>query len=218
MLAFLAGGSTRTNNCFARYLVHPAEVTYDQLRLAQSPLAQDRCWGSKLRRAAEATLQIAKNEEVCYAELGGWAIAEHYRNTKAALETLLALYLWAETIGHCLCSCMATVQDRSSSILRRMGAGALMDGGEPFPSYFDLQYGCTMEMLGFDSRQAPTRFAALLDEMRPKLAQFAILQPSHDQSSSFLLTPLAYPLLFRPGQPNLQARAKQSVPHKQVSP
>ncbi len=200
----------------ARYLVHSSTATYDQLRIAQSPLANDLCWGRKLRRTVEATLHQTRNEQVSYAELGGWAIAEDYRNTKAALEILPATYLWAEMIGHCLCSCTATVRNHSSSILRRVGASSLMDGGEPLPAYFDAHYSCMMELLGFDSRQAPARFTPLLNEMRPKLAQSPILQQSSEQAFSVSLQPTAYRPSVRRTQISLQRQAKQSVPPRPV--
>ncbi len=205
----------RTIGC-ARYLLHSSTAGYDQLRIAQSPLAHDLCWGGKLRRSVEATLHQTRNEQVGYAELGGWAIAEDYRNTKAALEILLASYLWAEMIGHCLCSCTATVRNHSSSILRRAGASSLLDQGEPLPAYFDANYSCMMEILGFDSRQAPARFTPLLNEMRPKLTQSPILQHSHQQASGISLQPPAYCPSFRPTQLSLQRQPKQSVPLRLV--
>ncbi|MDQ2832896.1 MAG: hypothetical protein M3Y50_03955 [Acidobacteriota bacterium] len=171
----------------ARYLVHSSHATFDQLRVSQSPLARDAIWGSKLRRAIEDTLQTTRNEHIGFAELGGWAIAEEYRNTKAALEILLGSYLWAEMIGHCACSCTATVRNHSSSILRRMGASSLMhNNAEPLPPYFDDHYDCTMELLGFDSREVPPRFNPLLNEMRSKLAQSPIIQHC-DEETSFSL-------------------------------
>ncbi len=174
----------------ARYLLHPPEARYEQLRVSQSPLAQDPFWGSKLRQAVEDTLERTRNEQVGYAELGGWAIAEEYRNTKAALEILLGSYLWAEMMGHCLCSCTATVRNHSSSILRKMGASSLTDKGEPLPAYFDPQYGCSMELLGFDSRSAPSRFTPLLNEMRPKLAQFPVVHPSCEGRPNLFFAPV----------------------------
>jgi hypothetical protein len=54
----------------ARYLAHSSEVTFDQLRVAESPLGRDPIWHSKLRRITENTLQIARSEQIRYAELG----------------------------------------------------------------------------------------------------------------------------------------------------
>ena len=192
----------------ARYLLHSAEATYQQLRIAQSPLAQDPLWGSKLRQVLEDTLQRTRHEQIGYAELGGWAIAEEYRNTKAALEILLASYLWGERIGHCVCSCTATVRNHSSSILRRMGASSLRHQGEALPAYFDAQYGCTMELLGFDSRQVPPRFTPLLQEMRSKLAQSPMIQYSDAAETSFSLD-LAHLQAMLPAQPGSTPRLLQ---------
>ncbi len=189
----LVDGHDQTIGC-ARYLVHPPEATYEQFRMAQSSLAQDPHWGTRLRQTAEATLQRARDEQVRYVELGGWALAEEYRNTKASLEIIVAPYLWAEMVGPCLFSCKATVRDRASSVLRRVGAQSLTHCGEPFPAYFDPQYNCTMEWLGFDSRQVHPRFDLLLDEMRRKIAQSPVLQPSHEGAPS----PLPHLPAYRP--------------------
>ena len=180
----LVGPSDNVVGC-ARFLLHSPDATYDQLRISHSPLASDSVWGSKLRRLTARTLRQARQERIGYAELGGWAIAEEHRNTKAALEILIGSYAWAELVGHCICSCTATVRNNSSSILRRMGAGSLVDEGETAPTYFDAQYGCNMELLGFDSRQPPFRFAPLLKEIRSKLEASALIQSCKTQESSF---------------------------------
>lgn len=160
----------------ARYLLHPRTVSYEELQLSRSPLAFNSAWASKLRKVVGNTLQRTRQEGVNYVELGGWAVAEDYRNTKAALELLIGSYAWAELVGHCICSCTATVRNSSSSILRRMGASSLELEGEAIPAYFDHQYGCRMELLGFDSRQLPPKFVPLLNQMRPKLKQSQIVQ------------------------------------------
>ena len=167
----------------ARFLLHSLDATYDQLRVSQSPLASDSVWGSKLRRLTERALRQARQERIGYAELGGWAITEEHRNTKAALEILIGSYAWAELVGHCICSCTATVRNNSSSILKRMGACSLVHEGETLPFYFDAQYGCNMELLGFDSRRLPSRFAPLLKEIRPKLEASVLIQSGKVQES-----------------------------------
>ncbi|MBV9442417.1 MAG: GNAT family N-acetyltransferase, partial [Acidobacteriaceae bacterium] len=73
----------------ARYLVHDKNVRYENLRVSHSPLAKDASWGEKLRTAVDSDLQRARAEGLCYVEVGGWALAEEWRNTKAALEILV---------------------------------------------------------------------------------------------------------------------------------
>lgn len=175
----------------ARYLLHPRTVCYEDLRISHSPLAADAAWASKLRKIASDTLQRTRQEGISYVELGGWAIADEYRNTKAALEILVGSYAWADLVGHCICSCTATVRNNSSGILRRMGAGSLELEGEVIPAYFDRAYGCTMELLGFDSRQLPPKFVPLLNQMRPKLKRSQIIQDSLPEENSVFSETLA---------------------------
>jgi hypothetical protein len=153
----------------ARYRLHSPDVSYSDLGLSRSPLSHDSYWGPRLREAVEAELRLASEQHLRYAELGGWAIAERYRNTRAALEVLLGSYAWAELIGGCICSCTATVRNLSALILRRIGGRSLRHGEEELPAYFDSDYGCWMELLRFDSREIPTRFQQIAAEVRQKL-------------------------------------------------
>jgi hypothetical protein len=162
----------------ARFLLHPRTALYEDLRISRSPLSMNTLWSSKLRRVVESALNRTRQEGIGYAELGGWAIAPEYRHTRAALEILIGSYAWAELIGHCICSCTATVRNSSSAILRRIGAHNLESDGQFVPVYFDEQYGCDMELLGFDSRKLPPKFLPILNEMRPKLTQSLIIQGS----------------------------------------
>jgi predicted GNAT family N-acyltransferase len=153
----------------ARYLLHAPQVSFDDLRLRHSPLAKHSLWGKKLRSAIEADLEMTRELGLGYAELGGWAVAEQYRNTRAALEMLLGSYAWGQLVGNCICSCTATVRNRSSSILRRIGGTSPVSEGQPLPPYEDPNYGCVMEVLRFDSRSPENRFKALLSELTAKL-------------------------------------------------
>lgn len=153
----------------ARYLLHPPNVLFENLRLRHAPLATHPFWGKRLRKAIEADLKLAREAQLGYAELGGWAIAEQYRNTRAALEILLGSYAWGQLIGNCICCCTATVRNRSSSILRRIGGMSLVSDGEPLPPYDDPQYGCVMEVLRFDSQSLDPRFRPLVNELQAQL-------------------------------------------------
>src|SRR5438270_6620171 len=150
----------------ARYLLHSSSVEFEDLRISNHPLLESSIWGGKLRSAIENELQLAREQRVGYAELGGWALAREYRNTRAALEILVGSYAWADMIGHCICSCTATTRNHSSSILRRVGGTPLSIHGEVIPPYFDEQYGCTMELLRFDSREVPQKFKLLIEQIK----------------------------------------------------
>lgn len=162
----------------ARYLVHPNSVPFERLRISRSPLANDRLFGPKVRQAVEADLRLARTHGMSYVEAGGWALAEDWRGTRAALEILVASYALAHLWGGCLGSCQATVRHGSSSILRRIGGCELEAEDEALPPYQDPHYGCTMELLRFDSRSPAQRFVPLINQLRTKLAGSVAIRAS----------------------------------------
>jgi hypothetical protein len=161
----------------ARYLVHPNTVPFHKLRISHSALAKDPVWGPKVREAVEFDLQIARNQRFSYVEIGGWALTEEWRGTRAALEILVGSYALAHLWGGCLGSCTATIRHSSSSILRRIGGASLYAGNEALPTYDDPQYGCRMEMLRFDCRTPASRFAPLINQLKAKLADSVTIAP-----------------------------------------
>jgi hypothetical protein len=154
----------------ARYLLHSNTISYDRLRVSQSFLARSAEWAAKVRHAVESDLRTARSEGFSYVEIGGWALAEEWRNTKAALEILVASYALAGLWGGCLGSCTATVRHGSSSILRRIGGASMGVDGCTLPPYEDPQYGCFMELLKFDSRFPEPRFLPLINQLRTQLS------------------------------------------------
>jgi hypothetical protein len=162
----------------ARYLVHSHSVGFDQLRLRHSALANDARWASKVRCAVEEDLTTAREKDFSYVEIGGWALAEEWRGTRAALEILVASYALAHLWGGCLGACAATARHGSSSILRRIGGSSFYCNGEPLPAYEDPQYNCQMELLRFDCRTPSKRFVPLIAQLRSKLAGLPILRPA----------------------------------------
>src|SRR3954454_14479572 len=124
----------------ARYLVHPSDVSYNRLRIAQTPLARSEAWGSKVRRAVEADLKRVREQGLAYVEVGGWALAEEWRGTRAALEILVGSYALGQIWGGCLGSCTATVRHSSSSMLRRLGGESFTVGNEALQAYEDPNY------------------------------------------------------------------------------
>ncbi|MBV9762246.1 MAG: hypothetical protein JO340_16920 [Acidobacteriaceae bacterium] len=163
----------------ARYLVHSRNATFDQLRVRHSALANNPNWAPKVRAAVEQDLQTARLNKFSYVEIGGWALSEEWRGTRAALEILVASYALAHLWGGCLGACAATARHGSSSILRRIGGSSFEVGGEVLPPYEDPQYGCQMELLRFDCRTPSPRFTPLIAQLRSKLAGLPILRPAH---------------------------------------
>ncbi len=169
----------------ARYLVHPNEIPYERLRVSQCALAKDPEWGAKLRNALESHLRHAQEEQLSFVEVGGWALAEEWRNTRAALEILVGSFALGELWGGCIGFCMATVRHGSSSMLRRIGGTSLQHGNETIPSYEDPEYGCTMELLHFDYRAPAKRFMPFINQLKGKLARSPVIAASLANSKKF---------------------------------
>lgn len=182
----------------ARYLVHPTAVQFEHLRIRHSALAKDPKWAEKVRGAVEQDLCVARERGYSYVEIGGWALAEDWRGTRAALEILVASYALAHLWGGCLGACTATARHGSSSILRRIGGSSFQVQGETLPAYEDPQYGCQMELLRFDCRTPASRFAPLIAQLRSKIAGLSILRAAGSQvrhpSRAWALAPSAYQL------------------------
>jgi hypothetical protein len=170
----LTDGAKEVIGC-ARYLIHTGDVRYERLRISHSPLARDAKWGHKVREAVEADLSSVRRKGLAYVEAGGWALAEEWRGTRAALEILVGSYALGQLWGGCLGSCTATARHSSSSILRRIGGTSFQWRGVELPAYQDAEYGCTMELLRFDYRSPSERFIPLINQLRTKLAKSTIL-------------------------------------------
>ena len=154
----------------ARYLVHPSTVALDQLNVIQCAQTQGRLWSEKVRLAVSADLERVKRENLSYVEVGGWAIKQEWRGSRAAAEVLLASYALAPLWGGCLASCTATVRHQSSSILRRFGGTGFEVHGQEVLPYYDDQYSSTMELLRFDSRFPMQKFVPMINEVTERMA------------------------------------------------
>ena len=176
----LTDGAQEVIGC-ARYLVHPNTVAFHNLRISHSALARDPRWNSKVRGAVEAELALARRKNYSYLEIGGLALTEEWRGTRAALEILLSSFALAQLWGGCIGSCTATVRHSSSSMLRRIGGVSLEAGGEALPSYEDSLYGCHMELLRFDCMQPCPRFLPLVNQLKTRLADTLAFMPRQAQ-------------------------------------
>ena len=150
----------------ARYMSHKNTASFPQLELSQSALAKSDQWGETLRIAVEADMQHARRLGLDYVEVGGWAISPKLRNTGHALRIALAAYGLARLLGGCVGVGTVTQRHLSSSILRKMGGHSLRAGGLEFPTYFDANYGCQMEVLRFESASPNPRFEGWIDELQ----------------------------------------------------
>src|SRR5581483_8091469 len=177
----------------ARYRVHPSSVRFEDLGVATSALAHSSEWAANFQMAVEAELRAARQMNLPYIEMGGWAIADHFRGTRLFLLSVLASYAFVRLIRGAFAICQATERNGSAAILRRMG-GHLLSAA--VPPYFDPQYGCQMQMLRFDARtsllgyeenvqqlmlsliEAPVICADAPDQRGPR-AEFALASAQH---------------------------------------
>ncbi len=159
----------------AKYRVHANTVGYQMLHVSQATIAKDPVWGPKVRAAVEADLERCRQNNLAYVEIGGWALSEEWRNTRAALEILVGSFALAEIWGGCLGSCTATFRHCSASILRRIGGVNYDFEGSPIPSYFDPEYGCDMELLHFDYRTPSARLLPLIKLLSATLSRSTVL-------------------------------------------
>jgi hypothetical protein len=154
VLTVEAGGVVR--GC-ARYLAHDWDISFNRLTLRTSALAQDLAWGSRLRKAVESEIALARSRGLAYAEVGGWAIHSSIRSGTEAMRIALGTYALSRRLGGCIGITTATLRHHSATTLQRIGGSVLEYGGSPLPYYFDPQYGCEMAIIRFRSANANPR-------------------------------------------------------------
>jgi hypothetical protein len=158
----------------ARYLQHRNGVSFAELTVRHSALAQCDKWGKKLKNAVEAEIANARRHQMAYVELGGWALTEEVRGTTEALRMALATFSLARLLGGGLGISTVTMRHCSASILRRIGGRSFESDGMELPSYYDPQYKCDMEMLRFDSRCPNPKYQGWIDEVQNHLATIPV--------------------------------------------
>ena len=126
------------------YHEHDSNTRFEQLRAFQCPLRTTPAWREPLARAIGADLSRAQQQQLSYAEVGGWAVSEESRCTSAGLLLALAAYSLGRIFGGALGLTTATVRHSSATILKRLGGSALHADGVTLPAYFDPKYGCEM--------------------------------------------------------------------------
>jgi hypothetical protein len=179
----LTAGNDQVIGCVRYSVYDPAKVRFEDLRIGQVPRLAEADWGQRLRASVDSDLRLARERGSAYAELGGWAIAEEYRGTKLALETLLASYAWGGLLeGGCICSCTATVRHGSAAILRRIGGVPMSTAEGLLPAYWDPRYGCEMEVLRFDSQAVEPRYRRVICELQQKLQDRPAIQKRGGES------------------------------------
>jgi hypothetical protein len=158
-----------------RYCAHAITASFHHLWVGHSALASSPQWGGRFRSAVEYGLQQARNRDVAYVEVGGWVIDFPRRRTTEALHIALATYSLARVLGGCVGVATATARHCSSSILRRLGGCSLESAGEALPPYYDPQFQCEMEVLGFDSDQPAPKYLPLVNQLRCEILDAPVI-------------------------------------------
>jgi hypothetical protein len=159
----------------AWYRDYDNRVYFDRLRLKRSALARDSEWREKLSRAVEREIGDARRNGLRYAEVGGWAVARESRCSPEGLMLALTVYGLGRINGGVLGITTATIRHRSSSILCRLGGRPLQIDGTVLPPYYDPQYECVMEIVGFDSRTPNARYTRLVEQLHGKLLEAPVI-------------------------------------------
>jgi hypothetical protein len=157
------------------YLQHDEQADFESLRVRNCPLTRTLSWHERVGEAVRLDLQRARAERLRYAEVGGWAVARESRCTSEGLLLALAAYSLGRALGGALGLTTATVRHSSSTILRRIGGSHLEVEGVKVPPYYDPKYRCEMELLRFDSRRPNAKYASLIELLKDKLANVAVI-------------------------------------------
>jgi hypothetical protein len=153
-----------------RYLTHDGRTSFNQLRVGSAALARCQKWGARFRKAVEQELARARQIDVPYVEVGGWALDDTIRFTTDALRSVLAAFAWTRLMGGALGVATVTERNGSASILRRLGGRPLEHERVEIPPYFDPAYNCRMEVLRFDSGVPNPKYESVVQSMAGQLA------------------------------------------------
>jgi hypothetical protein len=149
---------------------------FERLPVSQSALTHCPDWGGKLRQAVESEIASAREAQLHFGDVGGWAIAPERRRTLEPLRTILAGYSLMQQLGGVAGIVTATCKHGSAQILRKLGLRSLQADGEVIPGYYDPHYNSEMEVLSFDSRRPNPRYKAWIAELRGVLSTAPVIR------------------------------------------
>ena len=167
----------RVSSC-VWYLEHREPQSIDELRVRNCPLTHQEENRELLHAAVEHELDRARKSNLRYVEVGGWAVSKDSRCSSEGLLLALAAYSMGRLFGGSLGLTTATVRHSSAMILRRLGGSYLETGGRRVAPYFDPKYRCEMELLRFDSRRPNPKYVDLIERLRERLANVAVIADS----------------------------------------
>jgi hypothetical protein len=158
-----------------RYVDESHATGFENLWIRQAALARCPEQGNRFRSAVEREMERARQMQMGFGEVGGWAVAENHRRTMEPVGILLATYGLLGLLGGCLGVATATFRHASSSILRKIGLASLGAGGVELTPYFDPNYGCHMEVLRFDSRFPNSKYGGWVTELAGILTEAPVI-------------------------------------------
>jgi hypothetical protein len=160
-----------------RLRLHHPNAEFSDLTVAHSALAKSDQWGAALRESVEAQIAAARQKNMRFAEIGGWAISRDLRCTTEAVRMLVAGLALCKLVGGVMGISTANLSHHSSSILRRMGARPLVARGQELPSYYEPAYAADLEILEFDSIRPSPRYSRHIEESCAALSRVTVICP-----------------------------------------
>ena len=161
-----------------RYRKYDAGVSYSDLFASKCPALTSGKWSASARAAVEEELALAKNLDIPFAEVGGWALDPSIRGSVEALRMILGIYALSHEFGGAIGLATATTRHSSSSILQRMGGRRFEHDGVEIPAYLDAHYNCEMELLRFHSWAPNPRYLDWIGQMREEIRSTPIVTPA----------------------------------------
>jgi hypothetical protein len=158
-----------------RYLEERNASGFEDLWVRHAALSQCPKFGNRFRGAVETEMERARQMQIGFGEVGGWAVAESHRGTLEPLRIILATYGLLQLRGGCTGIATATFRHSSATILRRIGLNSLSWDGAELPPYYDPKYGCDMEVLHFDSRFPNQKYRDSVSELTHALAASPVI-------------------------------------------
>lgn len=182
------GRDGRVQTCL-RYRAHAPGVAYTDLGVIRSIRHQSATFAGRVKRAIQSELVKAHQLGFSCVELGAWVVSKELRCSTEAFRMLLMMYSFSQLLGGAIALTTATTRHHSSTILRRIGGSALMDGDTEVTAYFDAEYDCEMELLSFDSRFPNPRYLDSIREFRKILPRIPVITSSATETASDLWRP-----------------------------
>jgi hypothetical protein len=167
-----------------RYQEASHTAGFENLAVRHAALASCPNLGEKFREAVEVEMKRARQMQIRFGEVGGWAVAGEHRRTLEPLRIILATYGFLQLLGSCAGVATATFRHSSAAILQKIGLTSLLADGEPLPPYYDPHYRCQMQVLQFDSRFPNPKYHDWMLELAASLRTAPVISRDHTRAAT----------------------------------